>query len=244
MRHIRPTPVPSSSRALGVLAGGRGRADKVRVVASSTDLKALTEAVGGDLVEVDSLARGTQNPHDIEVRPSLMVKLRRADLLVVNGVERDPWVDVVVQGAQNARGLPRRPGLRRRLRGHPGPRGATARWTARGATCTRSAIRTTPSIPAMAPAVTANIVEGLERVAPEHRAAFERNRRAVPRAARRGHGAVAEDAGAVRGAKVVVPSRLWPYFLTRFGLVLVGRRRGSAGHPAVARPPDASSSRS
>ena len=69
---------------------GRGAASKVRVVASLPDLKALTEAVGGDLVEVDSLARGTQNPHDIEVRPSLMVKLRRADLLVRNGAEAIP----------------------------------------------------------------------------------------------------------------------------------------------------------
>ena len=58
-------------------------AAKLRVVATIPDLKALTEAVGGDLVEADSLARGTQNPHDLEIRPSLMVKLRRADVLVV-----------------------------------------------------------------------------------------------------------------------------------------------------------------
>jgi ABC-type Zn uptake system ZnuABC Zn-binding protein ZnuA len=66
-------------------------ADKVRVVATTTDLKALTEAVGGDLVEVDALARGNQNPHDLEVRPSLMVKVRRADLVVMNGLELDQW---------------------------------------------------------------------------------------------------------------------------------------------------------
>ena len=42
-------------------------ADKLRVVTSITDLKALTEAVGGDLVEVDALARSTQNAHDLEL---------------------------------------------------------------------------------------------------------------------------------------------------------------------------------
>ena len=60
-------------------------AEKLRVVTSITDLKALTEAVGGDLVEVDSLARSTQNAHDLEARPSLMVKVRRADAIVLNG---------------------------------------------------------------------------------------------------------------------------------------------------------------
>jgi zinc/manganese transport system substrate-binding protein len=86
---------------LGALAAPGRAADKVRVVATTTDLKALTEAVGGDLVEVDALARGNQNPHDLEVRPSLMVKVRRADLIVMNGLELDQWAEVVIQGANN-----------------------------------------------------------------------------------------------------------------------------------------------
>src|SRR5260370_34805216 len=81
-------------------------ASKTAVVTTTTDLKALVEAVGGDLVEVDALARGTQNPHDLEVRPSLMVKVRRADLLAMNGLELDQWAEVVGQGAGNPRGAP------------------------------------------------------------------------------------------------------------------------------------------
>jgi len=92
--------------APGLLPENAAAADKLRVVATTTDLKALTEAVGGDLVDVDSLARGNQNPHDLEVRPSLMVKVRRADLLVVNGLELDLWAEVVVQGANNPKVLP------------------------------------------------------------------------------------------------------------------------------------------
>ena len=95
--------------ALGLWAVGAEAVDKVRVVTTTTDLKALTEAVGGDLVEVDALARGSQNPHDLEVRPSLMVKVRRADLLVINGLELDQWAEVVVQGA-NIRVIPGAPG--------------------------------------------------------------------------------------------------------------------------------------
>src|SRR5581483_1193875 len=75
----------------------------VRVVATIPDLKALVEAVGGDLVEADSLTRGTQNFHEAEVRPSMMLKLRRADLLVENGLQLDAWADVAVQGANNPR---------------------------------------------------------------------------------------------------------------------------------------------
>src|SRR5713226_10271159 len=85
-------------------------AEKIRVVTTTTDLKALTEAVGGDLVEVDALARGNQNAHDLEVRPSLMVKVRRADLLVTNGLELDQWAELVVQGANNPRVIPGAPG--------------------------------------------------------------------------------------------------------------------------------------
>src|SRR5438477_9508523 len=77
-------------------------ARKLRVVATIPDLKSLTEAVGGDLVEVDSLTRGTQNFHEAEVRPSMMLKLRRADALVENGADLDAWADMAVLGANNA----------------------------------------------------------------------------------------------------------------------------------------------
>src|SRR5216110_1445325 len=96
---------------LALLAPGVQAAKKVRVVTTIPDLKSLTEAVGGDLVDVESLTRGTQNFHEAEVRPSMMLKLRRADLLIENGLELDAWVDVAVNGANNpniVRGAPGR----------------------------------------------------------------------------------------------------------------------------------------
>src|SRR2546422_3114518 len=86
---------------LALLAPGTEAAKKLRVVATIPDLKSLTEAVGGDLVEVDALTRGTQNFHEAEVKPSMMLKLRRADALIENGVELDAWADVAVLGANN-----------------------------------------------------------------------------------------------------------------------------------------------
>ncbi|PYO53179.1 MAG: ABC transporter substrate-binding protein, partial [Candidatus Rokuibacteriota bacterium] len=95
---------------LGLLGTSADAADRIRVVASTTDLKALTEAVGGELVEVDALARGNQNAHDLEVRPSLMVKVRRADMMVLNGLELDQWAEVVIQGANNPKVIAGAPG--------------------------------------------------------------------------------------------------------------------------------------
>src|SRR5262245_63499045 len=96
---------------LAALMPGAQGARKLRVVATIPDLKSLAEAVGGDLVDVDSLTRGTQNFHEAEVRPSMMLKLRRADVLVENGLDLDAWVDVAANGANNpniVRGAPGR----------------------------------------------------------------------------------------------------------------------------------------
>src|SRR3989442_2669416 len=96
---------------LALLLTGTEGAHKLRVVTTIPDLKALVEEIGGDLVDVESLARGTQNAHEVEVRPSLMIRLRRADLFFENGLELDAWSDVAVQGANNpkiVRGAPGR----------------------------------------------------------------------------------------------------------------------------------------
>src|SRR5438128_12423955 len=91
----------SAILALGPLAAGAEAADKIRVVTTIPDLKSLVEAVAGDLADVDTLTRGTQNFHEAEVRPSMMLKLRRADLLIENGLQLDSWVDVAALGANN-----------------------------------------------------------------------------------------------------------------------------------------------
>ncbi len=223
--------VPACVLLVGLLAVSAQGVDKIRVVTTTTDLKALTEAVGGGLVEVDALARGNQNPHDLEVRPSLMVKVRRADVLVLNGLELDQWADVVVQGANNPKVIP----------GAPGRVDASAGILVLEVPAThvdRSMGDVHPvgnphySLdPGLAPAVTANILEGLVRVAPEYRAMFERNRaeflgRLEP--ALRGWSATLAP---FKGAPVVVYHAQWAYLLTRFGLTQVGTVEERPGIP-------------
>jgi zinc/manganese transport system substrate-binding protein len=217
--------------ALGLPAGGAGAAGRLRIVASLPDLGALTQAVGGDLVEVDTLARGDQNPHDVEVRPSLMVKLRRADLLVRNGVEGDPWVEPLVRGAGNGRLAPGAPGqvdVSRGIQVLGIPQGPVDR--SRGDVHPEGNPHFTLD-PANAAIVTANIVEALARLAPEHRSTFETRRREwlaqLDGALRRWQ----ESLAPYRGAKVVTNHDLWIYFLDRFGLVSTGTVEDRPGIP-------------
>lgn len=217
--------------ALAVLAGAADAADKVRVVTTIPDLKSLTEAVGGDLVDVESLTRGTQNFHEAEVRPSMMLKLRRADLLIENGLDLDAWVDVAVQGANNAniiRGAAGRIEVSHNVPVLEVPTGRVDR--SMGDVHPRGNPHFSLD-PGLAPIITQNILEGLARIAPQHRAAFEKNRQAF---LARVDGEMAKwtkTMAPLKGAKVVGYHPVFTYFLTRFGLVQVGAIEDRPGIP-------------
>jgi zinc/manganese transport system substrate-binding protein len=84
---------------------------KLNVVASTPDLGALAEAVGGDLIKVTSLARGTEDPHFVDPRPSFIRVLNQADLLLEGGAELEiGWLPPLVDSARNRKILPGSPG--------------------------------------------------------------------------------------------------------------------------------------
>ena len=75
---------------------------KLNIVTTVTDLKAMAEEIGGDAVSVTSIAKGTQDPHFIEAKPSFMVKVSKADLLLAIGLDLEVgWLPVIQQGARN-----------------------------------------------------------------------------------------------------------------------------------------------
>ncbi|HWQ92132.1 MAG TPA: metal ABC transporter substrate-binding protein [Clostridia bacterium] len=83
------------------LAGSLAQA-KLAVVATTADLAAIAEAVGGSAVEVISLARPAEDPHFVEAKPSLIVKLRKADVLIEGGAELEAgWLPSLVDRAGN-----------------------------------------------------------------------------------------------------------------------------------------------
>jgi zinc/manganese transport system substrate-binding protein len=91
---------------LASLAGGAAvpsRAE-LNVVTSTEDLAALTREVGGDKVKIDSIGRGYQDPHFVEAKPSFILKLHSADLLVLVGRELEiGWLPPLIQQSRNAK---------------------------------------------------------------------------------------------------------------------------------------------
>jgi len=89
--------------ALTVVHAPRAEA-RVRVVTTIETFADLARRVGGDLVDVQSLSRGSMDPHFVEAKPSLQVALNRADLLVHVGLELEiGWLPPLVVGARNPR---------------------------------------------------------------------------------------------------------------------------------------------
>jgi zinc/manganese transport system substrate-binding protein len=89
--------------AVVLALGGRAEA-KLRVVASIEVLADLSRQVGGDRVDVTSLSRGYQDPHFVEAKPSFILKLQKADVLVAVGRELEiGWLPPLVQQSRNGK---------------------------------------------------------------------------------------------------------------------------------------------
>jgi len=92
------------------LCCGASRAT-LNVVACEPEWASLTQELGGDLVRVFSATTAMQDPHRIEARPSLIARVRNADLLVCTGLELEVgWLPVLLQQAGNARLAANAPG--------------------------------------------------------------------------------------------------------------------------------------
>ena len=87
-------------------------AAKVKVVTTTEDLAALAREVAGDTAEVGSIARGYQDPHFVEAKPSYLLKLKKAQLFIQVGLELEAgWAPALLTSARNPGILPGRPGF-------------------------------------------------------------------------------------------------------------------------------------
>jgi zinc/manganese transport system substrate-binding protein len=91
--------------SLGALClPNRAEAKKLTVVTATTDLAALAQEVGGDKIQVESIAKGYQDPHFVEAKPSFLLKLRQADLLIVVGLQLEiGWLPPLINQSGNPR---------------------------------------------------------------------------------------------------------------------------------------------
>jgi len=97
--------------AAAAFAPAAVRADALRVVATTPDLADLVRQVGGEAVAVSSLAKGPQDVHFVEARPSFVKELHGAELLVEVGLELEAgWLPALREAARNPRIQPGAPG--------------------------------------------------------------------------------------------------------------------------------------
>ncbi len=207
------------------------------VVTTTTDLKALVEAVGGDRVQVESLAPPLHDPHAVEVKPGQLARIKAAALLVRIGLDHEPWLARVLRSVNDprfARGSPHyletSRGIRLlqaetpRVRGERGVHvhgfGNTHYWLD----------------PENARPITEAILDALAGLSPGDRPHFEVNRKRFLEGLDAGLARWSEAMAPYRGARVVVVHETWPYFAERFGLVVV-----AAVEPTPGIPPSASS---
>ena len=219
--------------ALVLLAAAPAQGEGVLdVVATSTDLKALVEAVGGDRVTVESLAPALHEPHAVDVKPGQLARLKSAALLVRVGLDHEPWLARVRATVNDPRFAPGGAADLDVSRGIELLQAVTAR------------VRSDQGVhvhgfgnphywldPANARPMTQTILDGLARLAPDAREVFARNRARFLEALEAGLTRWTAALARYRGARVVVFHDSWPYFAQRFGVVIAGTVEPVSGVP-------------
>src|ERR1700740_3235958 len=77
---------------------------KLNVMTTTEDLASIAREIGGDRITVDAIAKGYQDPHFVEAKPSFILKLQKADVLICVGRELEiGWLPPLVQQSRNGK---------------------------------------------------------------------------------------------------------------------------------------------
>ena len=94
-----------------LVAGTAGAQGKLNVVASTEDLGSIARDVGGDKVSVTALAKGYQDPHFVDPKPSFILAVSRANVYIAVGRELEiGWLPPLLSSSRNAKIQPGSPG--------------------------------------------------------------------------------------------------------------------------------------
>jgi zinc/manganese transport system substrate-binding protein len=92
---------------IAVLLAATGNCDaagKINVITATQDLASLGAEVGGDHITIEAIAKGYQDPHFVEPKPSFLLKLQKADLLVVVGLQLEiGWLPPLITQSGNSK---------------------------------------------------------------------------------------------------------------------------------------------
>ena len=151
---------------------------KVKVVASLPNLGSIAAAVGGDRIDLTVIASGVQDAHFVDPKPSFVVRMKSADLLIINGLDLEiGWIPPLSRGARNARILPGGAGFVDASTGIPVVEVPSSLSRAEGDVHSYGNPHYLTD-PLMAETVAATIATALGRVDPAGAAAYEDHRRA------------------------------------------------------------------
>jgi zinc/manganese transport system substrate-binding protein len=191
---------------------------KLNVVATLPDYGSLARDVGGDLVNVTVMAKPTEDPHFVDARPSFVVQLRTADVLIEGGAELEiGWLPPLLQNARNPKIEAGKPG---RVVASQGLRLMNIPAAASRAAGDVHALGNPHFMtdPIIAKAVAQHIAQAFAAVDPANAATYEANSKKFEAAIN----AKLQEWGTAmlpfKGQSVVAYHDSWPYFAHRFGI--------------------------
>lgn len=209
-------------------------AEKMNVVASTLDMADIAKQIGGDRVSVYPISTGKYDLHFFDPRPSQVMELKKADLLIVGGLDVDVWVQGLIEASRNPRikfgavgYVDPSDGVRPvqvpagRIDGAMGdvhPYGNPHYWVTRE----------------NASVVVENIAKGLKRVSPSDAGYFERNKESYVKKLDEAYAELHRKLEPFRGTKVIQYHQSWDYFCNEFGLQIVGSLEPKPGIPPSA----------
>jgi zinc/manganese transport system substrate-binding protein len=197
-------------------------AAKIRIVTTLTDFADLTREIGGDLVEVHSLATGVEDTHGVPMKPSYVPMMNRADLLISAGFELEhAFLPALLEASKNPRILRDRSGY---------------------VDCSQGIVpldvpKTTEHYagdvhpygnphymldPVLAKTAIENIYKALVAFAPQYQAEFTRNRDAYLAKLNDKIAEWEKEAKPLKGVKFIAYHEEWNYFAARFGMNFFG----------------------
>ena len=190
---------------------------KINVVTTLPDCSALAREIGGDNVDVTVLAKPTEDPHFVDARPSFVVKLRQADVLIDGGAELEMgWLPPLLQNARNPKIEAGQPG---RVEASQGIRLMEVPGQLTRAAGDVHAMGNPHFMvdPIIAKTVAQHIANALAAVDPPHAADYQTNEKKFEATIN----AKLQEWGAkllpFRGQNIVAYHDSWPYFAHRFG---------------------------
>ena len=207
------------------------RAGTIKVVTTTTDLKSITELIGGNKVSVSAIATGYQNPHFVDPKPSYIINLSNADMYVTLGLDLEiGWSPQLLASSRNTKiqkgsagyvdasqgiGLYQVPTAANRGEGDIHIFGNPHYWLD----------------PLNGKVIARNIANGLERIDPSNKPFYENNLQAFFNNIDVKMKEWQAEMAPFKGSKVIAYHNEWVYFETRFGLKIVDFMEPKPGIP-------------